>query len=54
MAIQILTSGRTIIKKIVVGVPLTKNVTAASNINTISGVSTIGRQMLVAIMSQHH
>jgi len=43
MAIQVLTTGRTIVKKIVVGVPLTKNISTAANIDNLVGVNTNGK-----------
>ena len=44
MAIQVLTTGRTIVKKIVVGVPLTKNISTAANIDNLVGINTNGKQ----------
>jgi len=44
MAIQVLTTGRTIVKKIVVGVPLTKNVSTAASVDNLVGINTNGKQ----------
>ena len=44
MAIQVLTTGRTLVKKIIVGVPLTKNVSTAASIDNLVGIDTNGKQ----------